>query len=150
MNAWLLTWEGTTGPALAADRKILAILSSRRSSSAVADLVDVLYTRCVDSANAMAGLANKRKLREQQFLHLGSTPQRMFYGRNPCIFARMVANLTIVLNESHGTELIKWSELPVFQNATTGSGIVEIEPSRDCQVLRRHALLAADLCELDD
>jgi hypothetical protein len=30
VNAWLLTWEGTEGPALAPDKKVVAILSSRR------------------------------------------------------------------------------------------------------------------------
>jgi hypothetical protein len=47
MNAWLLTWEGTEGPALVADRKIVAILSARKSEGAVAELVRVLYCRTI-------------------------------------------------------------------------------------------------------
>jgi hypothetical protein len=145
VNAWLLTWEGTTGPALVAEQKILAILSSRRSSSSVADLVDVLYTRCVDSASAMASRANKRKLRMQECLHLGSTSQRFFYGRNPCIFARVVTNIVVVRGEREDTELVRWSEIPVFGNAPSGSGIIEVEPGRDCKLMRCHIPLSDGL-----
>jgi len=54
MNAWLLTWEGTCGPAINGKKKIVAILSAKRSSSFVEDLIDVLYCRSVDTANDMA------------------------------------------------------------------------------------------------
>ena len=50
MNAWLLTWEGTEGPALLPDKKIIAILASRKLDRSILDLVDILYRRSVDSA----------------------------------------------------------------------------------------------------
>ena len=147
MNAWLLTWEGTEGPALLPDKKIIAILSSRKSDRSIADLVDILYCRTVDSAYDMAFLANKRKLRENEYKNLGSTDSRLLYGRNPCIFARRVANLTVVSDEDLKTELIRWTELAIFQNATSGSGIVQTEPPRDCQHVRSLEPLALDIYE---
>lgn len=146
MNAWLLTWEGTTGPALVPAEKIVAILSSRRSPHAVADLVDTLYCRGVDSAYEMAFLANKRKVRNQQYWHLGSTFQRFFYGRNPCIFARLVSDLKVERDESKGQEVIRWTELPIFQNAQSGSALVEIEPAQKCQLVRYLRPLSNDIC----
>lgn len=145
MNAWLLTWEGTSGPALEPDQKIIAILSSRRAPAAVADLVDTLYCRSVDSAYDMVLLANKRKVREHQYMHLGSTFNRFLYGRNPCIFARVVSDLKIERNEAQGTEFTTWIELPIFQNAPTGSTPVEVEPARKCQLVRRLRPLSYDI-----
>lgn len=149
MNAWLLTWEGTTGPALVPDKKILAIISSRRSAGAVAEIVDTLYCRSVNSAFDMALLANKRKQREHQYKHLCSTFHRIFYGRNPCIFARVVSNLKIERDEARKTELIRWTELPVFQNAESGSTPVQVEPARECQLVRSLEPLSRDIYERD-
>ena len=145
MNAWLLTWEGTEGPALVPNKKIIAILSSRRSLRSVEDLVDVLYCRSVDSAYDIAFLANKRKAREHQYRHLYSNGGRLFYGRNPCIFARQVADLTVQRGEHRRTELIRWTELAVFQNAESGSGIVEVEPSRAREHFRKLEPLGRDV-----
>lgn len=147
MNAWLLTWEGTTGPALAADKKIIAILSSRRSETAIADVVDVLYCRSVDSAFDMASLLNKRAARKRQYRHLYSTNSRLFYGRDPCIFARQVTNLRIERDLSTRSELLRWHELPVYQNAPTGSGIVERYPAEEREHRRSLEPLSSDLYE---
>lgn len=136
MNAWLLTWEGTCGAALIPEKKLIAILSARRSSSAVADLVDVIYCRSRQSAYDMAALANKRKTREREFMHLGSTFQRFFYGRNPCIFARVVINLKVERDEMRNTETVFWTELPAYQNAPSGSVPMQIGPAQDCQLIR--------------
>ena len=145
MRAWLLTWEGTSGSALVPDRKIIAILSARRSRSTIADLVDVLYCRSVDSAYEMASLANKRAQRERQYLHLDSTPSRLFYGSNPCIFARHVDALRVVCDPSTNTEVLHWRELPVYQNAPSGSGIVERYPAEDREHRRSITPLSQEL-----
>ncbi len=147
MNAWLLTWEGTSGPALVPDKKILAILSSRRSSSVVADFVDTLYCRSVDSAYDMALLANKRKVREHQYRHTRSSLNRIFYGRNPCIFARVVINLKVERVESQCIERIRWTEQAVYINAKSGSGIEKLEPERECEHIRSLKPLALDIYE---
>jgi hypothetical protein len=136
MNAWLLTWEGTEGAALTADEKIIAILSWRRSDQSVSDLVQVLYSRTVDSAGDMAHFANKRRLRENQYLHSHHRPGRFFYGVNPCIFARQVINLSIERDEARGRETLRWGEPPTYRHAKTGSGIEEDIAARDCEHVR--------------
>jgi hypothetical protein len=136
MKAWLLTWEGTSGPALVPEKKIIAILSSRRSSSAIEELVDVLYCRGLYCAYDMAALANKRKVRERQFRQIGSNFHRFFYGSNPCIFARVVSDLKVERDEEQKMETICWTELPIFKNAPYGSIPVQVEPARECQLVR--------------
>lgn len=147
MNAWLLTWEGTAGPAVMPDKKIIAILSSRRSTAAIADLVDVLYCRSVDSAYDMAFMTNKRTQRKSKYRHLYSTSSRLFYGRNPCIFARQVTDLRIEQDFDSKSELLSWRELPVYQNAPSGSGIVELYPAEECEHRRSLGTLSLDLQE---
>jgi hypothetical protein len=144
VNAWLLTWEGTSGPAVSSDRKIVAILSARRSSGDVAAIVDTLYCRTIDSAYGMATLANKRSQRERQYKHLGSTSQRFFYGRNPCIFARVVSKLTVERDEAQSMEIVRWVEVPIYANAETGSGIVEVVAAHGCQHARSRAPLTQE------
>jgi len=149
MKAWLLTWEGTTGPAVNMDRKIIAIISSRRSYESVADIVDVLYSRCVDSADGMAFLANKRKQRQRERCKNISGGGRLFYGSNPCIFARQVEDLRIEHDGENGSEIIRWRELPVYQNDPSGRGIVEKYPAEDREHKRAVRPLSFDLYEQD-
>lgn len=109
MNAWLFTWEGTDR-AITHDNKILAIVSSRRSSSFIEDVVDLLYCRSVDSAYYAIRATNRKKQRHNELMAMFSTPSRMFYGRNPLIFARRVADLKILRNEAEGTETVSWTD----------------------------------------
>src|SRR5205814_3584475 len=110
--------------------KILAIISSRRSSSFIKDLVDVLYCRSVDSAHDMATRANKRKQRDRELMATFSTAGRIFYGRNPMIFARRVTNLQVVRNEAKGTETVSWTDPPHLRIEKPGELPVVIEPDR--------------------
>lgn len=144
-NAWLLTWEGTTGPACIPDKKIIAILSSRLSTSSVESLVDVLYCRNVGSAFDMAGLANKRKASEKQYKHRNSGG-KLFYGYSGlCIYARQVLNLNVKRNELNRTELIGWTELAIYGNAEIGCDLVEIEPQHEKECLRSLDPLGSDI-----
>lgn len=104
LNAWLLTWEGTVGPAINPDKKIIAITDARRSERFIEALVDVLYSRSVDSAYDMAFMANKRNQREAQYRHINTYPSRILYGRTPCIYARRVSNLTVQWDEETSKE----------------------------------------------
>lgn len=145
MKAWLLTWEGTTGPAVIQDRKIIAILSSQRSYESIADIVDVLYSRCVDSADGMAFLANKRKQRQRERCQSISGGGRLFYGHNPCIFARQVKDLRIELDDDSRSEVVRWREIPVYQNDPLGDGIIERYPAEDRAHRRSIRPLSFDL-----
>ena len=60
MNAWLITWEETNS-SIADENRIVAILSSRKSVSKVADFVELLYLRSTSNAHEMACLANRPK-----------------------------------------------------------------------------------------
>jgi hypothetical protein len=136
MNAWMLTWEGTVEPATSQNSKIVAILSSRISEKAIESMVDVLYRRTVETAFDMAFLAKKSKERRGQYRNMCSSPGRLYFGRNPCIFARQVTNLKISRDITANTESITWTDLPVFGNADKGAGIKELIPARECQVVR--------------
>jgi hypothetical protein len=145
MNAWLLTWEGTDRK-ISHDNKILAIVSSRRSSSFIKDVVDLLYCRSVDSAYYAARAANRKKQRHNEFMAVFSTPSRMFYGHNPLIFARRVADLKIVRNEVEGIEIVRWIDPPYFKIEKSGEMPVVADPERRCEVVRRlNAPLSRDL-----
>jgi hypothetical protein len=150
MNAWLLTWEGTCGPALIVDKKIVAIISSRRSSSAVEEIVDILYRRSVDSAFDMSFLANKRKQREKQYKHIHSQPSRFFYGHNPCIYARIVFNLKVERNELLQMEHVQWTEPAYLQIERPGTLPTEVEPAREKELVRTLRPLSLDIYECED
>ena len=144
LNAWLLTWEGTSGPAVDPQRKVIAILDARRSEAFVEDLADVIYCRSFDSAYDMAFMANKRGQRSRQYRHLNTWPSQILYGRMPCIFARRVEDLTVSIDEVENVEHLHWTEPPVFGNAETGSGITELVPAREGENVRSIEPLSRD------
>jgi hypothetical protein len=149
MNAWLLTWEGTCGPALIGDKKIVAIISARKSSNVIEEMVDILYRRSVDSASGMAFLANKRRKREDLYKHIYSQPSRLFYGHNPCIYARAVSNLKIERDEARQEEIIRWTEPPYLEVKQVGTLPVEVEPASEKELVRSLRPLSFDLYECE-
>lgn len=147
MNAWLLTWEGTAGPALIPENKIVAILSSRRKSTVIEEFVDLIYSRSVDSAYDMALFANKRKARQHAYKHTYSTSMRLFYGRNPCIFARVVCDLTVQRDETREIERIRWTDSPYLRIETPGALPIEAAPAIERELVRRIRPLSRDIYE---
>jgi hypothetical protein len=145
LNAWLLTWEGTQGPALERDKKIVAIVDARKTDAFIAALVDVLYCRSVGSAYDMSFIANKRALRERQYKHFNTPPSRILFGRNPCIYARRVSALTVERNETQQTEHLRWTEPAVLGNASTVGSIVERSPARELEHVRSCQPLSCEL-----
>ena len=145
MNAWLLTWEGTTGPALDPHRKLISILSARKTESTVLEHVDQLYCRSIYTAKDLAHFANKRRERERQFKHLASTWNRLFYGRNPCIFARVVSGLSFTYDPDKNEETLHWVDPPYLRIPEPGAMPVEIEPATKRELTRRVEPLARDL-----
>ena len=145
MNAWLLTWEGTVGPALNQDEKVIAILSGRRKTGSIEDAVDLLYCRSVDTAFDMSRAANKKRERMNQYRHVYSQWNRVFYGRNPCIYARLVSNLKIAKNEESGTETLAWIDPPYLKIDSPGEMPYEAEPPVARTLIRRLKPLSHDL-----
>ena len=114
MNAWLLTWEGT-GRNVRPENKIVAIISSRRSSSFIEDLVEVLYCRTADSAYDAARDANRTRQQRNQLRATFSANGQIFFGRNPLIYARRVTKLIVVRNEAQGIETVTWLDSPYLK-----------------------------------
>jgi hypothetical protein len=135
MNAWLLTWEGT-GSNLTPENKIVAIVSARRSTSCIEDLIEILYCRTADSAYDAPRGANKTRERRRQFRATYSANDRIFYGRNPLIFARRVSKLGVVQNEAQGTETVTWLEPPYLKIDPADYMPVVAERSSICCVVR--------------
>jgi hypothetical protein len=130
LNAWLLTWEGTSGPAVDPQRKIIAILDARKSEVFIEQLVDVLYHRSSKSAFGMASTANKGSQRRKQYKHLNTYPSQILYGYWPCIFARRVENLSVECDIEKNLEHLRWTEPSVIGNAKIGSGVDELVPKK--------------------
>lgn len=135
MNAWLLTWEGTTSN-VTPENKIVAIISARRSTSFIEDLVEILYCRTADATYEAARGANRMPQRRKQFRATFSANDRIFYGRNPLIFARRVSKLTVVQNEAQGTETVTWLEPPYLKIDPADYMPVVVERPSICCVVR--------------
>lgn len=148
MNAWLLTWEGTVGPAISDDYKIAAILSGRLGSSSVEPIVDAIYTRCVWTAAELVNFAHKPKDRAKEFRHIYSQPDRFFYGTNPCIFARRVKDLRVHKDAERLVERVTWTELPYLRIVKQGSMPVEVEPESTRKVTRPLSPIVAEISDV--
>jgi len=135
MNLWLLTWEGTD-QSITDSNKIAGILSSRLSESIVERYAELLYQQVKFDILDIAHFANRRNQLHSQFRKLHSSPGRYFFGKNPFIFARRVKNFEGIVDENNDCELVHWVENAVFGNATTGSGIVELEPELSRSIIR--------------
>ncbi|MBD2072342.1 hypothetical protein H6F86_00135 [Phormidium sp. FACHB-592] len=149
MNAWLLTWEGTEGPAVVPDKKIVAIISGRLSSKTIEEVVDILYRRSIGPAYDMASLANKRKQREDEYRLIYSQSNRFFYGRSAlCIYARKVFNLKVERDESHQVERVRWTEFAYLQMKEPETMPQEVEPATEKELLRKlNEPLALDILD---
>jgi hypothetical protein len=142
MNAWLLTWEGTSGPLILDENKIVAIVSSKRSTSFIEDLADVLYCRTVNSAGKMAYEANKSRYRKEQYKNIFSHGDRVFYGKNPCIFARLVSNLRITKDDEKMVEVVCWTEPAYCKPNPLNFRLEIVEPEQEKKLVRPLAVLA--------
>jgi len=113
MNAWLITWEGTNS-SIADENRIVAILSSRKSVSKVADFVELLYLMSTSNAHEMACLANSPKKipykAKIQLINNIPHGDRITCGHNPFLYARKVTNLQIKINPKENIEILKWKE----------------------------------------
>lgn len=136
MNAWLITWEGTISNITDAN-KIVGVLSARNSESEIEKLVDFVYHRTIFTVSDMAHYANKRKARQSRSKTLFSQGGRIFYGSNPCLFARRVKDLTVIVDASRNTETMSWVELAVIENnESTGYTFKETVPEKAMSISR--------------
>ena len=117
MNAWLITWEGTS-PKITDENRIIGIIGSRRSDSFVADLVEFIYARNSSSVTDMAYIANRPKERpypaeKNQLINNLPHGERIICGHNPWIYARKVKALKTTVHD--GSEVVSWQEPDNFR-----------------------------------
>lgn len=135
INAWLLTWEGTEGPAIAPNLKLIAILSARKTMRTIQDIIYLIYSRNICSAKEMADYANKQNEHQQHFTHMYNTPTRIFYGHNPCIFARIVSELSVEHDDTNQEERVRWIEPSYMKIEASGTPPIEA-PAKTCELVR--------------
>ncbi len=145
MNAWLLTWEGTEGPALSKEDKLVAILPGRMSQNSVEQIVGVLYTRCIGTASDLIYYANRRKEKEKRYMYVTGAYPRIFYGYSQCfIYARQVTKLVIEKCEEQQLEHVRWTEYPyLIQNSEYK--LVEKEPETPRELTRTLIPVSAEI-----
>lgn len=119
MNAWLVTWEGTSA-SLNEANKIAALVSVKRSSRYVADYVENIYlltTNTVSELSATLYKPSKRPYRAKIGDIINGVPHgdRIDCGHNPWLYARKVGELVVVEKVDEGVEIISWTEPPKFR-----------------------------------
>jgi hypothetical protein len=136
MNVWLLTWEayGAYGHL---SKRIVAVLSSRRSDRSIADMVELLYERATFNVSSMTHFANHRRRTIYQAHYpilLNGIPHggRVCCGSNPVLYARQVTEFQVRLDKAQGRELVSWREPSTFRwidgrQLTTEGEVVMIE-----------------------
>lgn len=139
MNAWLLTWEWTsTEPT----EKIAAILSSRRSDSAIADLMELLVLRSRYPAKEVAYYANRKRemvYKAQTPLGINGVPhgERIMCGHDPWLYGRKVRDLKVAVDESNDEEVITWREPNNFKWADESKRSIVVASEGEVKHWRR-------------
>ena len=110
MNAWVITWEGTSSH-INDENRLVAIIGARRSSSYITELVEFLYLRASSGADEMAYFANRPKKKPHKaerrlMINLVPHGDRVSCGDNPFLYARKVSNLSVVVDKETDTEKI--------------------------------------------
>lgn len=104
-KAWLITWDGTSEK-INDENRFVGVLSSRKSSSFVEDICDVIYSRTIFDASDSLYFANRKK--ERRKLCQTYEGGIIAFGHNPFLLARVVSNISITENGEY--EIIKWKE----------------------------------------
>lgn len=139
MNAWLLTWDGTS-PKITDENRIIGIIGSRRSKNFVADLVEFIYSRNTSSASDMAYIANRPKQKpfqaeKTQIINGVPHGERIICGHNPWIYARKVRNLRITQEDDF--EIVTWREPDNYQWKNKQKMEIVVEKKGSTRKLKR-------------
>jgi len=112
MASWLITW-GMVGHDGKVKYEPAAILNGRLSGKNVRKIVELLFAneRCTLRERIAYAKNNKNTLFAAQFEKvLGvSWEARIYCGSNPFLYARLVDNLRVIVNEN-GEEELTWKE----------------------------------------
>ena len=150
MKAWLLSWECNTSTVA---EKIAAILSSRRSDRAIAELMELLVLRANSTARNVAYYANRKRelvYKAQTPLSINRVPhgERILCGHDPWLYGRKVTDFKVVVDESADEEILTWREPDDFRWVDKSERHVEIAKSGEYKTLRRpNRPLSTDIWE---
>ena len=146
MNAWLITWEWLTEPSKPVDR-IVAVLSSRRSSRLICGLMELIVLRTTGNAEQMAYYANRRKkLTCKAEDHGNYITCGFISGHAPWLHGRQVTDLKITSDDAADEELISWRELPEIIHDRADPAKFEIATEGKAKQCRRPKRQPLDTC----
>jgi hypothetical protein len=139
MNAWLLTWEVNTAKV---KEKIVAVLSSRKSDRAIAELMELLVLRANSTARDVAYYSNRKRelvYKAQTPLGINRVPhgERILCGHDPWLYGRKVTEFKVMVDESSDEEVITWREPNDFRWTDSGERDIEIAKQGECKSWRR-------------
>jgi hypothetical protein len=113
-TAWLITWEWI-GDHAAVEDKVVAVVNYRRPASYIKDLMEQLYIEKTSSASEKVAYAKDMKSNPYpaSFGSVGGVQWRgrLLCGHNPHLFARLVSNVRVEMQD--GEEILLWEERPV-------------------------------------
>ncbi len=117
-KAWLVTWEYMFTKEENQSKTIVNIFDSRLSAEKIRDFIENFYISTQYSSLEKATFASRRKNNPypaEFFRYNGIKWQgRITCGHNPHLYARLVKNLTVVINKA-GQEIVSWDEVPLPQ-----------------------------------
>ena len=119
MKAWLVTWDWF-GDHAAVEDPLVAIFTSKRSDEWVVGWVESFYLAHTCTAEEMMYYANRKKLIPYPAINpmtINGIPHgsRIQCGRNPWLYARVVAELKTTASSEEGYEVVSWREPPIFR-----------------------------------
>lgn len=141
MNAWLITWEGTSEK-LNDENRLFAIIGARRSIEFIVDILEFLYLRASSNASEMAYLVTrprKKHFKAEMSQLINGVPHgdRILCGHNPWLYARKVTELNVVIAEESGAEHVTWREPPIFKWTDQSKMNIEIAQTGEIKSLIR-------------
>jgi len=112
--AWLITWEWI-GYHARVENKIAAILNYRLAEDTVREIIERIYINDYTSLRERVAYARNKKNHPYpaQNDRVNGVPWagRMYCGRNPYLYARIVDDLCVSVDEN-GEEKLTWKERP--------------------------------------
>jgi hypothetical protein len=112
MVAWLITWEWI-GNHAKVENKIAAILNYRLSSDTVREIMEQIYINNYTSLGERVAYAKNKKNHPYpaQSDRINGVPWsgRMYCGHNPFLYARIVDDLCVNVDENR-EETLTWKE----------------------------------------
>jgi hypothetical protein len=118
-RAWLVTWEEIGTETMELSERIVNIFDSRLSAERIKDFIEDFYISTQYSPFEKVTFSNNRKNNPYpaEYFKINGIPwiARITCGHNPYLFARIVNNLTVVLNQPD-QEIMSWEDLPIPEN----------------------------------